>query len=117
MIGLRHVNISIVNTEEITRFIFINLKLFQGYVKSAYNHQRLWDARPQIVCFNGINLFERTELEPEFYSNQQGSQSEVVQVDQNNWGNSQQAEPANTSPSSEDEDWDEDWDSNDDEAW
>jgi len=63
------------------------------------------------------NLFERTELEPEFYSNQQGSQSEAVQVDQNNWDNSQQAEPANTSPSSEDEDWDEDWDSDDDEAW
>jgi hypothetical protein len=37
----------------------------------------------------------------------------VVQVDQNNWGNSQQAEPANTWPSSEDEDWD----SDDDEAW
>jgi len=66
------------------------------------------------------NLFERTELEPEFYSNQQGSQSEAVQVEQNNWDNSQQAEPANTSPSSEDEDWDsddEDWDSDDDETW
>jgi len=63
------------------------------------------------------NLFERTELEPEFYANQQGSQSDAVQVDQNNWDNSQQAEPANTSPSSEDEDWDEDWDSDDDEAW